>query len=100
MAGPAAADVPDRYDVVFSLNDGTTYGFLYADSVESNLPFRTHKALYSYSPTFLERQNLSNTYGDNFQDFFLTASQADFSEGEQQKFFRVNDQDSVRKYWA
>lgn len=99
MAGPAASDVPDRYDVVFSLNDGTTYGFLYADSVESNLPFRTHKALYSYSPTFLERQNLSNTYGDNFQDFFLTASQADFSEGEGQKFFRVNDQDSVRKYW-
>ena len=100
MPGPAAADVPDRYDVVFSLNDGTTYGYLYADSVESNLPFRTHKALYSYSPTFLERQNLSNTYGDNFQDFFLTASQADFSEGEQQKFFRVNDPDSVRKYWG
>lgn len=100
MAGPAASDVPDRYDVVFSLNDGTTYGFLFADSVESNLPFRTHKALYSYSPTFLERQNLSNTYGDNFQDFFLTGTQSDFSEGEQQKFFRVNDQDSVRKYWG
>ena len=100
MAGPALTDVPDRYDVVFSLNDGTTYGFMYADSVESNLPFRTHKALYSYSPTFLERQNLSNTFGDNFQDFFLTATQADFSEGEGQKFFRVNDPDSVRKYWG
>ena len=100
MAGPSSADIPDRYDVVFSLNDGTTYGFLYADSVESNLPFRTHKALYSYSPTFLERQNVSNTYGDNFQDFFLTGAQADFSEGEQQKFFRVNDPDSVRRYWA
>ena len=99
MAGPALTDVPDRYDVVFSLNDGTTYGFLFADSVESNLPFRTHKALYSYSPTFLERQNVSQQYGDNFQDFFLTGTQADFSEGEDQKFFRVNDADSVRKYW-
>ena len=97
---PALTDVPDRYDVVFSLNDGTKYGFLFADSVESNLPFRTHKALYSYSPTFLERQNLSNTYGDNFQDFFLTGTQADFSAGEQQKFFRVNDPDSQRKYFG
>ena len=100
MAGPAASDVPDRYDVVFVLNDGTTYGYLYADSVESNLPFRTHKALYSYSPTFLERQNLSQQYGDNFQDFFLTGAQADFSLGEKQKFFRVNDQDRSRRYWA
>lgn len=99
MSGPSLSDVPDRYDVVFELNDGTLYGFLLADSVESNLPFRTHKALYSYSPTFLERQNVSQQYGDNFQDFFLTGTQVDFSEGENQKFFRVNDSNSVRKYW-
>ena len=100
MAGPALTDVPDRYDVVFQLNNGNTYGFLLADSVESNLPFRTHKALYSYSPTFLERQNVSQQYGDNFQDFFLTGSQDDFSLGEQQKFFRVNDANRVRRYWS
>src|SRR5690242_971001 len=100
MAGPALIDVPDRYDVVIQLNNGTTYGFLLADSVESNLPFRTHKALYSYSPTFLERQNVSQQYGDNFQDFFLTGSQDDFSLGEQQKFFRVNDQARSRRYFA
>ena len=100
MAGPALTDVPDRYDVVFQLNNGNTYGFLLADSVESNLPFRTHKALYSYSPTFLERQNVSQQYGDNFQDFFLTGSQDDFSLGEQQKFFRVNDQNRSRRYWG
>lgn len=99
MPGPALTDVPDRYDVVFQLNDGSVYGFLYADSVESNLPFRTHKALYSYSPTFLERQNVSNQYGDNFQDFFLTGSQNDFSLGEMQKYFRANDPDRSRRYW-
>ena len=98
--GVNLTDVPDRYDVVFQLNDGTKYGFLLADSVESNLPFRTHKALYSYSPTFLERQNVSNEYGDNFQDFFLTGSQDDFSLGEQQKFFRVNDPNRSRRYFA
>ena len=97
---PSLSDVPDRYDVVIQLNDGTKYGFLLADSVESNLPFRTHKALYSYSPTFLERQNVSQQYGDNFQDFFLTGSQDDFSLGEQQKFFRVNDQARSRRYFA
>src|SRR5690242_1639003 len=100
MAGPALIDVPDRYDVVFQLNNGTTYGFLLADSVESNLPFRTHKALYSYSPTFLERQNVSQQYGDNFQDFFLTGSQDDFSLGEMQKFFRVNDASRSRRYFS
>jgi hypothetical protein len=100
VAGPALTDVPDRYDIVFQLNDGTTYGFLFSDAVQSSLPFRTHKATYGYSATFLERQNVSSTYGDNFADFFLTGAQADFSEGEGQHFFRVNDQDSVRKYWA
>lgn len=96
---PAYADVPDRFDVVFGLNDGTFYGFLLADSLESNLPFRTHKASYTYSATFLERQNVSNLYGDNFQDFFLTGSQNDFSLGEQQQYFRVNDADRQRRYW-
>jgi len=99
MPGASGADVPDRYDVVFTLNNGTSYGFLLSDAVESSLPFRTHKAIYSYSATFLERENLSNSYGDNFADFFLTGTQADFSEGEGQKFFRVNDADSVRRYW-
>lgn len=100
MSGVSAADVPDRFDAVFQLSDGTLYGFLLSDALESNLPFRTHKATYGYSPTFLERQNVSDLYGDNFQDFFLTGSQDDFSLGEQQKYFKVNDVDRSRRYWG
>ena len=97
--GVSLNDVPDRYDVVFQLNDGTLYGFVLSDALESSLPFRTHKANYSYSPTFLERQNVSDLYGDQFQDFFLTGSQNDWSLGEQQQYFRVKDVDRVRRYW-
>jgi len=100
MSGVQFTDVPDRYDVVIQLSDGSTrYGFLLADSIESNLPFRTHKAVYTYSPTFLERQNVSDQYGDNFQDFFLTGAQDDFSLGEGQKYFKVNDASRSRRYW-
>ena len=95
-AGDAtSADVPGKYDCVI---DGK--GYVFADSVEPSLPFRTHRAIYDISQTFVERQNVSQSYGDQSQDFFLTSSQNDWSEGEQQRFFRLTDQDSIRKYWA
>jgi hypothetical protein len=83
-AGAAtAADVPGKYDVVI---DG--YGYCYLDSLEESIPFRTHRAAYGQTQPFVERQNVSNSYGDNAQDFFLTVRQRSWSLGEQQKYFR------------
>lgn len=95
MANPGdatAGDVPARYDVVI---DGK--GYVFADTVEPSLPFRTHRAIYDISQTFVQRQNISNSYGDNAQDFFPTVRQRDFSLGEQQRYFRTG-QDG--RYWA
>lgn len=87
----SAADVPGKYDVVI---DG--HGYVLLDSLTPNIPFRTHRATYSYSPTFVERQNVSNQYGDNAFDFFMTIRQRDWSLGEQQKFFRSGNDG---RYW-
>ena len=98
MANPGDAtsnDCPERFDVVINGK-----GYMLLKSLEPSLPFRTHRAVYSYTPTFLERTNISLTYGDNNQDFFLTAAQNDWSLGEDQRFYRVSDVDSVRRYWA
>jgi hypothetical protein len=86
-----ASDVPGKYDI--ALNG---FGYVFADSVEASLPFRTHKAIYDITPTFVQRSNVSNAYGDNAQDFFLTARQRNWSLGEQQQFFRTS-QDG--RYW-
>lgn len=94
-AGDAtAADVPGKYDVVINGK-----GYVFADSVEPSLPFRTHRAIYDITQTFVERQNVSASYGDQSQDFFLTSTQNDWSEGEDQRFYRITDGDSKRRYW-
>ena len=90
-----AADVPGKFDCVIN-----GFGYVFADSVEPSLPFRSHRAIYDFTPPFIERQNVSAGYGDNTQDFFLTASQNDWSLGEQQRFFRSADKDRIRRYWA
>ena len=89
-----AADVPGKYDVVIN-----GAGYLFADIVETSLPFRYARAQYSYSPTFIERQNTQGNYGDNQQDFWLTWTQRDWSLGEDQRWYRGDDTAS-RKYWA
>lgn len=91
-AGDAtAADVPGLYDCVINGK-----GYVFLDSVEESIPFRTHRADYSFTQPFVERQNVSNQYGDNAQDFFLTVRQRDWSLGEQQKYYRAG-QDG--RYW-
>lgn len=90
-----AADVGPRFDVVI---DG--YGYVFWNGLMQSLPFRNQRAAYSYTPTFLERHNVSGAYGDNEQDFFLTASQDDWSEGSGQLFFRGNDADRARRYYS
>lgn len=91
-----AADVPGRYDVVIQ-SDAGTFGYMLLDSLEESIPFRTHRAVYGQTQPFVERSNVSNSYGDNAQDFFLTIRQRDWSLGEQQKYFRAG-QDG--RYWA
>jgi len=90
-----AADVPGKYDVVIN-----GQGYVFADSVEPSLPFRTHRAIYDFSPPFVERSNVSGQYGDNQQDFFLTLSQNDWSLGDGQRWFRSTDADRSRRYWS
>lgn len=90
-----AADIPGRYDIVID-----TIGYQFLDTIEPSLPFRSHRAIYSYSPTFIERSNVSGSYGDNQQAFWLTAAQNDWSLGEQQRYFRQADATSSRRYWA
>lgn len=87
-----AGEVPGRYDVVIN---GQGYTFLRTLD-GSYLTANRHRAEYTSTPTFVARQNVSNSYGDNSQDFFLTARNRDWSLGEQQKFFR---QSQDGRYW-
>jgi hypothetical protein len=89
-----AADVPRVYDVVLN-----GQGFVFLDTIQPSLPFRSHKATYKVSQTFIERSNVTGAFGDNQQDWWMTASQNDWSLGEEQKFFRIGDQVSRSRYW-
>lgn len=89
-----AADIPWPFDVVINGS-----GFILASGILPSLPFRTQRANYGFTPTFLTRSNVSGSYGDDQQDFWLTASQRDFSLGEDSKFFHGQDADSVRSFW-
>lgn len=92
---PVAADVPNIFDVVFAGYGG----FTFARTIDASLPFHTQRATYGFTPTFLERQNVSGAFSDNQQDFFLTASQNDWSGGEQQRFLHLGDPDTRDKVW-
>jgi hypothetical protein len=86
----SASDVPNKYDVVINGK-----GYILAET-ENPLYSRTK---YGYTRTFVERQNTQGAFGDQFQDFWLTCSQNDWSLGEQQKYARVNQDDSPRRFW-
>lgn len=92
-----ATEVPGKYDLALTVG-GSTTGFTFLRPLDgSYLSSNRHRAEYSYTPTFVGRQNVSNAYGDNAQDFFLVARQRNWSLGEQQKFFRNN---ADGRYWA
>lgn len=90
-----ASQVPGRYDVII---DG--YGYVFWNALMQSMPFRNQRAAYAFSPTFLERTNVSGKYGDDEQDFFLTPSQNDWTLGEGQFYFRGNDADRSRRYFT
>jgi hypothetical protein len=88
MATPTAADVPHKYDVLIN-----SVGYLFADIEEV-------KAQYGYTPTFVPRTNTQGDFGDNFQDFWLTETQRDWTGGEQQRFYRPRASEvSAARYW-
>lgn len=91
---PVAADIPGLFDVIINGK-----GYLLLRTIDTSLPFRTQRALYTRSATFLERTNTTGDYGDNQQDFWQTASMRDWSLGEDQKFFRTNDDIKKRQFW-
>lgn len=80
-----AADVPGIYDVVINAQ-----GYMFIESADT-------RAVYGWSPTFLERQNVGAQYGDDQQDFFLTAMQHDWSLGEERKHV---DLTTAKQYWT
>jgi hypothetical protein len=80
--------VPGVYDVLVNGN-----GYMLVESADS-------RAVYGFTPTFIERQNVGVEYGDDQQDFFLTASQSDWSLGEERRFADPTDADLKRKYWG
>lgn len=84
----SASDVPNKYDCVIS---GVGYMLLETEQKQ---------ATFAFAPTFLERTNVSEAYGDDDQDFWLTMSQKDWSLGEGQRYFTVKDEDARRRYWA
>lgn len=89
-----SADVPNIYDLIIAGR-----GYILANPIAPNLPFRTQRARYGYTPTFITRTNTSGDFGDNQQDFWLTASMRDWSLGEDQKFYRVSDVERSRQFW-
>lgn len=86
-ANASATDVPLKYDLVVN---GT--GFILDRRQEPN-------AVHEYTPTFVDRTNVTGSYGDNTQDFWMVLAQNDWGGGEQQRFIRVNDAESRRRYW-
>jgi hypothetical protein len=85
---PSASDVPSKYDVIIN-----GVGYLLADVEDV-------KAQYGYTPTFVPRSNTQGDFGDNFQDFWLTETQRDWTGGEQQRFYRPRLQEaSASRYW-
>lgn len=83
----SSSDVPERFDVVINGE-----GFMFAEAEEV-------KAQFGYTPTFVPRSNTQGDYGDNFQDFWLTLTQRDFSLGSGQRFFRT-DETRNRKFYT
>lgn len=53
---------------------------------------------YTYTPTFIPRNNSGQSYSDDQQDFFMNQTQRDWSAGEGSKYFRQGQSD--RGYWA
>lgn len=95
MAGThTAAEIPGIADILIN---GEIYMF---DTSYDDSPFRKPPAAYGYTPTFLERTNVSGNYGDDSQAFFLTESQNDWSLGEMRRYFRPNDPDGIRRYYT
>lgn len=91
--GALSANVPKRYDLTI---EGATDGFAFMFAPEA---FHQQETVFASTPTFVPRQNVQGDYGDAQQDFWLTASQKDWSLGEQQKFFRGSDDEKARKFW-
>src|SRR6266566_4792142 len=94
---PSASDVPGRFDLVIDVG-GTKTGYMFNEAIETYA--RKNLATYGYSPTFVERQNVQGNYGDDSQAFWLTASQNDWSGGEDQRFFRANDEIGSTRFYA
>lgn len=94
------ASVPSKYDLTIS--DGSnTYGYvLYRPWTGGDSSNASQRAIHSYSPTFVPRQNIQGNYGDDQEEFFMTFSQKDWSLGGFQRHARASNESSTRRFWA
>ena len=90
----SASEVSGRFDCVIN-----GQGYVFDRTRESTLYGSRARAEYSYTPTFLERTNVTGAYGDDQQSFFMTVAQNDWSNGEGLKFYRANDLNLKSRYW-
>lgn len=91
-----SADIPEKWDC--SIN-GVGYAFYDPDGGKK-YGFTDIQSIFQYTPTFVQRSNTQGDFGDEFQDFWMTAQQNDWTLGDGQRFFRSNDEASVRRYHA
>jgi len=91
-----AADVPERYDVILN---GVGYAFYDPDGGKK-YGFTDIQSIFQYTPTFVQRSNTQGDFGDEFQDFWLTYSQNDWSLGDNQKFYRSREETSRSRYYG
>ena len=84
----APADVGPKIDLLLNGE-----GYMYSEPEST-------KAQFGYTPTFVTRQNVQGDYGDNFQDFWLTATQRDWTLGDGQRFFRQGNEESQQRYFT
>lgn len=92
----AATDVPERIELLL----GSYGGFVFDRTRLGESLYTTRvKAEYGYTPTFVERQNVGQAYGDSQQDFFLTVGQDDWSGGQGQRFLHPSNPDTMNRAW-
>lgn len=92
---PVAGDVPSLFDVIINGK-----GYVFLRTIDTSLPFRTQRASYGRTQTFVPRQNVSPAYGDNQQDYFLTESQNNWVLGEGQLYLRPDQEGSKGAYYS
>lgn len=84
----SATDVGNRIDLLLNGE-----GYMFSEPEQN-------RAQYGFTPTYVTRGNTQGDFGDNFQDFWLTATQRDWSLGDGQRYYRSSGEESISRYFT